>query len=99
MKTYKLELRHAPSKNRLNALRNNRLPPLTVRLSEDEEAIGWARQELIRIFGRKAAPEYKYLEASVWELLPLGPTTRDDDSRRLGRWVLNDDGLVWRPRP
>jgi hypothetical protein len=98
MKTYKIELRHAPSKNKLNALRNNRLPPLTARLSADEEAIGWARLELIRIFERKRSPEYQYLEAGVWELLPLGPNTRDDDSRRLGRWVCNGEGMVWRPR-
>ena len=32
MKTYKIELRHAPSKNRLNDFRDNRLPPLTVPL-------------------------------------------------------------------
>ncbi len=99
MKTYKLELRHSHSKNRLNALRNNRLPPLTVRLPEDEEAIAWARLELTRIFQSRRSPEYNYVEAGLWELLPLGPTTIDNDSRRLGRWVRNGEGMVWRPKP
>ena len=98
MKTYKIELRHAPSKNKLNAIRDNRLPPLTVRLGADEEAIAWARQELLRLASRKSGHHYQYVEAGVWELLPLGPSPRDDDSRRLGRWVANAEGLCWRPR-
>jgi hypothetical protein len=32
MKTYNLEIRHAPSKRRLNALPDNRLDPLRRRL-------------------------------------------------------------------
>lgn len=99
MKTYKIELRHAPSKNKLNAIRDNRLPPLTARLAADDEAIRWARDELIRIFGRKHGHHYQYLEAGIWELLPLGPNTDGGDSRRLGRWVATGEGLAWRPRP
>ena len=78
MKTYKIELRHSHSKNRLNALRNNRLSPLTARLPADEHAIAWAQQELTRIFQSRRSPEYRYVEAGLWELLPLGPTTIDD---------------------
>ena len=98
MKTYKIEIRHAPSKNKLNAIRDNRLPPLTLRLAADEEAIGWAREEVMSLASRKRGHHYQYIEAGLWELLPLGPSTRDEDSRRLGRWVSNGDGLVWRPR-
>jgi hypothetical protein len=98
MKTYKIELRHAPSKNKLNAVRDNRLPPLTVRLPADDEAIGLAREEVARLAARLKGPHCRYIEAGVWELLPIGPATRDDDSRRLGRWVANADGLNWRPR-
>jgi hypothetical protein len=99
MKTYKVELRHAPSKNRLNAFDNNRLDPLTARLEGDEEAIRWAREELVRMFGRKAGPDYGYVEAAVWELLPIRAGASEDENRRLGRWVGNADGLIWRPRP
>ncbi len=99
MKTYKIELRHSHSKNRLNALRNNRLSPLTARLPADEHAIAWAQQELTRIFQSRRSPEYHYVEAGLWELLPLGPTPVDNDSRRLGRWVRNGEGMVWRPKP
>jgi hypothetical protein len=98
MKTYKIELRHAPSKNKLNAIRDNRLPPVTVRLDADETAIGWARDEVLRLAARKRGHHYQYIEAGIWELLPIGPSTRDDDSRRLGRWVANADGLTWRPK-
>lgn len=38
MKTYSLELRHAPSKRRLNALADNRLAPLKTRLAGDAAA-------------------------------------------------------------
>ena len=98
MKTYKIELRHAPSKNKLNAMRDNRLPPVTVRLEADETAIGWAREEVVRLAARKRGHHSQYIEAGIWELLPIGPSTRDDDSRRLGRWVANADGLTWRPK-
>ncbi len=99
MKTYKIELRHAPSKNKLNAIRDNRLPPITARLDADDEAIRWAREELFRLFGQKRGHHYQYLEAGIWELLPIGSTTSENDSRRLGRWVCNIDGLAWRPIP
>jgi hypothetical protein len=98
MKTYKIELRHAPSKNKLNTIRDNRLPPVTVRLPADDEAIAWARQELLRLASRKGGHHYQYVEAGVWELLPIGPSTRDEDARRLGRWVANAEGLNWRPK-
>jgi hypothetical protein len=98
MKTYKIELRHAPSKNRLNAIRDNRLPPMTIRLVTDTDAIGWARQEVMQLRARKRGHHYQYIEAGVWELLPYGPSTLGDDSRRLGRWVANAEGLVWRPK-
>jgi hypothetical protein len=98
MKTYKIELRHAPSKNKLNAIRDNRLPPLTVRLAADEEAIDWAGQEVVRLAARKRGHHYQYIEAGVWELLPIGPSTREDDARRLGRWVANGEGIIWRPK-
>ncbi len=98
MKTYKIELRHAPSKNKLNAIRDNRLAPLTVRLPADDEAIVAARQEVVQLATRKSGHHYQYIEAGVWELLPFGPSTRDEDARRLGRWVANADGLFWRPR-
>ncbi len=99
MKTYKIELRHAPSKNRLNDFRDNRLPPLTVRLAADDEAIDLARQEVADMARRSRNESHRYIEASLFELLPIGPASRDDDNRRLGRWVANDQGLVWRPRP
>jgi len=98
MKTYKIELRHAPSKNKLNGVRDNRLPPVTIRLAHDGEAIVVAREELLRLAARKRGHHYQYTEAGIWELLPIGPSTRDEDSRRLGRWVANADGLNWRPK-
>jgi hypothetical protein len=99
MKTYKVELRHAPSKNRLNAFDNNRLEPLTARLEDDEEAISWARGELVKMFGRRSGPEYGYVEAAVFELLPIRAGQTEDENRRLGRWVGNAEGLNWRARP
>lgn len=30
------------------------------------------------------------------ELLPFGELIDDKDYRRLGRWVCNADGLIWR---
>jgi hypothetical protein len=47
MKTYNLDLRHAPSKRRLNALPGNRLDPLKARLADDAAAIRWAQAELL----------------------------------------------------
>ena len=96
MRTYNLELRHAPSKRRLNAYPNNRLEPLKARLDGDGEAIAWARGELMD-FGRRARGEaYNYVEAAVAELLPFAQVRGDKDQRRLGRWVCNPDGMVWR---
>ena len=57
-----------------------------------------SREEVVRLAKHKGGHHYQYIEAGVWELLPIGPSTRDDDSRRLGRWVANVDGLIWRPR-
>ena len=82
MKTYKVELRHAPSKNKLNAIRDNRLAPLTSRLAADDDAIGWAAEEVRRLAARKRGHHYQYIEAGLWELLPFGGATRDLDSRR-----------------
>ncbi len=98
MKTYKVELRHAASKNRLNGLRNNRLAPVTAVLAEDGQAIGWAREELERAAAGKPAPDWRYVEATVWELFPFDASTASADSRRLGRWVASQAGLVWRPK-
>ena len=47
MKTYNLEMRHAASKRKLNALPGNRLEPLKSRLADDSAAIVWARNELM----------------------------------------------------
>lgn len=96
MRTYNLELRHAPSKRRLNACANNRLEPLKARLAGDSEAITWARGELMD-FARHARGEaYNYVEAAVMELLPFADVRGDKDQRRLGRWVCNADGIIWR---
>ena len=85
MRTYKIELRHAPSKNKLNTIRDNRMPPLTVRLAADDEAIHWARDELLRLFGRRRGHHFQYIEAGLWELYPIGSASDQDDSRRLRR--------------
>ncbi len=96
MKTYNLDLRHAPSKRRLNALPGNRLDPLKARLPDDQAAIRWAQGELLD-FARKARGEnYQYVEAAVTELLPFGQQFEGKDYRRLGRWVCNAEGLAWR---
>ncbi len=96
MRTYNLELRHAPSKRRLNAFADNRLEPLKARLTGDSEAIAWARGELMD-FARHARGEaYNYVEAAVMELLPFAQVRDDKDQRRLGRWVCNAEGIVWR---
>ena len=98
MKTYQLDLRHAPSKNRLNALDDNRLPPLRLRLAGDEVAIDWAKDEALQFAKRNRGPNFQYVEAALTELLPIG-AAGDDDYRRVGRWVNNRDGLNWRPTP
>jgi len=96
MKTYSLDLRHAASKRKLNALPDNRLPPLRRRVADDAAAVAWARGELIE-FGRVNAGEhYQYVEAALSELLPFGEIVEAKDYRRLGRWVFNADGLIWR---
>jgi hypothetical protein len=96
MKTYSLDLRHAASKRKLNALPDNRLSPLRRRLADDTAAVAWARAELID-FGRgRAGANFQYVEAALTELLPFGQIEDDKDYRRLGRWVFNADGLTWR---
>ncbi|MGH7024534.1 MAG: hypothetical protein ACREEB_13235 [Caulobacteraceae bacterium] len=96
MKTYSLELRHAPSKRRLNALAGNRLEPLKSRFEGDAAAIAWAQGELLDFARRRAGGNFQYVEAAVLELLPFGQTIAGKDYRRLGRWVCNADGIVWR---
>ena len=98
MKTYQLDLRHAPSKNRLNALDNNRLSPLRVRLADDAVAIAWAKDEATQFARRNRGTNFSYVEAALTELLPIG-AAGDDDYRRVGRWVNNSEGLNWRPTP
>lgn len=99
MKTYSLELRHAPSKRRLNALPNNRLDPLKRRLADDDAAIQWAQAELFDFARRARGANYQYVEAALVELLPFGKIVDGKDYRRLGRWVCNADGIVWRESP
>ena len=96
MKTYNLDLRHAPSKRRLNALPGNRLEPLKKRLPDDAAAISWAQAELLDFARHARGPNYQYVEAALVELLPFGVYIDDKDFRRLGRWVCNADGLNWR---
>ena len=96
MKTYNLDLRHAPSKRRLNALADNRLDPLKTRLAGDAAAVAWAQGELLDFARRRRGENYRYVEAAVSELLPFGQLQDGKDYRRLGRWVCNADGLVWR---
>ena len=98
MKTYSLELRHAPSKSRLNALDDNRLPALRLRLETDEDAVAWAQSEAEQFAKRNRGVNFRYIEAAVMELLPIGAPA-DADYRRIGRWVMNHDGLNWRPTP
>ena len=99
MKTYSLDMRHAASKRKINSLANNRLAPLRKRLPNDAAAIDWARAELLEFGRRRAGPYYQYIEAAVTELLPFGAFQGDNDYRRLGRWVFNADGLIWRDSP
>lgn len=96
MKTYSLELRHAPSKRRLNALADNRLEPLKTRLEGDMAAIAWAQGELLDFARRRVGRNFQYVEAAILELLPFGETQDGKDYRRLGRWVCNTEGLIWR---
>jgi hypothetical protein len=96
MKTYNLDLRHAPSKRRLNATPDNRLAPLKNRLADDNAAIGWAQAELLDFARRARGENFQYVEGAVTELLPFGTLIDGKDYRRLGRWVCNADGLVWR---
>ena len=96
MKTYNLDLRHAPSKRRLNALPGNRLAPLKARLAGDVAAIAWAQGELLDFARRARGENYQYVEAALSELLPFGQLIDGKDYRRLGRWVCNADGLAWR---
>lgn len=96
MKTYNLDLRHAPSKRRLNALADNRLAPLKQRLGSDVAAIAWAQGELLDFARRARGINFQYVEAALTELLPFGAFFEDKDYRRLGRWVCNPEGLVWR---
>lgn len=96
MKTYNLDLRHAPSKRRLNALAGNRLEPLKQRLEGDAAAIAWAQGELLDVARRQRGPNYQYVEAALIELLPFGELIDGKDFRRLGRWVCNAGGLTWR---
>jgi hypothetical protein len=96
MKTYNLEIRHAPSKRRLNALPDNRLDPLRRRFANDIEAIAWGQGELLDFARRARGVKYQYVEAALVELLPFGQIHDGKDYRRLGRWVCNADGLIWR---
>ena len=97
MKTYSLEFRHAPSKRKLNAVPDNRLEPLKIRLNGDEAAIAWAQGELLDFARRRSGKNFQYVEAALLELLPFGELIDGKDYRRLGRWVCNSDGLIWRP--
>jgi len=99
MKTYNLDLRHAPSKRRLNALPDNRLEPLKNRLANDDAAIHWAQAELLDFARHARGANYQYVEAALVELLPFGKFVDGKDYRRLGRWVCNADGLNWRESP
>ncbi|HXU99602.1 MAG TPA: hypothetical protein VG166_03790 [Caulobacteraceae bacterium] len=96
MKTYNIDLRHAASKRRLNALADNRLEPLKARFANDLEAIAWAQRELTDFGRRRTGANFQYVEAALTELLPFGAIRDGKDYRRLGRWVCNADGLVWR---
>ena len=99
MKTYNLDLRHAPSKRRLNALANNRMAPLKERLADDQAAITWAQRELLQMAKSWRGENFHYVEAAVMELLPFGQDLDGKDYRRLGRWVCNADGMNWNDSP
>ena len=59
-------------------------------------AIAWAQGELLQLARSGRGENYQYVEAAVCELLPFGQFLDGKDYRRLGRWVCNADGLVWR---
>ena len=99
MKTYNLDLRHAPSKRRLNALPGNRLEPLKSRQPDDDAAIRWAQAELLDFARHARGDKYQYVEAALVELLPFSKLIDGKDYRRLGRWVCTADGLNWRESP
>ena len=99
LRTYNLDLRHAPSKRRLNAQPGNRLEPLKTRLPDDASAIAWAQAELLDFARHARGENYQYVEAALIELLPFGKFVDGKDYRRLGRWVCNADGLTWRDSP
>ena len=96
MKTYNLEMRHAVSKRRLNTSPGNRLEPLKSRQASDDDAIAWARNELLAFGMKRAGAAYRYVEGALAELLPFNVIQGDKDMRRLGRWVCNADGITWR---
>jgi len=96
VKTYSVDMRHAASKRALNATPGNRLDPLRVRLETDAEAVDWARAALLDFARGRSGEAYAYVEAAVIELLPIGRLVDGKDYRRVGRWVCNADGLVWR---
>lgn len=96
LRTYNLELRHARSKRKLNATPDNRLEPLKARLPGDAAAIAWAQGELLQFARKRSGEAFQYVEAAVSELLPFNQIRDDKDLRRLGRWVCNPDGIVWR---
>jgi hypothetical protein len=87
VKTYSLELRHAPSKRKINALADNRLEPLKTRLEGDTAAIAWGQGELLDFARRRAGRNFQYVEGAILELLPFGELIDGKDYRRLGRWV------------
>ena len=74
MKTYTVELRHAASKRALNQTPDNRLDPLNRRLESDAEAAAFARDTLMEFARRRGGEDYRYVEAAVLELLPIGQT-------------------------
>jgi len=84
MKTYSLELRHAPSKRKLNALADNRLEPLKSRFEGDPAAIAWAQGELLDFARRRGGKNFQYVEAAIMELLPFGTLI---DGRTIAAWA------------
>jgi hypothetical protein len=99
MKTYSVDLRHAQSKRLINATPNNRFDTLRRRLDDDADAIAWARTELFELAKSHRGKDFQYVESAVMELLPYGDEHNGKDYRRLGRWVCNAEGLIWRPTP
>jgi len=58
--------------------------------------MAWARDELRDFAAAVRALNFQYVEGAIAELLPFGAIVGDKDLRRIGRWVANADGLVWR---